>query len=99
MNCPHCGRDANQPALLLTGRPKRGQLMSSIRRLFRNCGPQGLTAEDVERLTRAGHASVSARVHDLARRGEITHVGLRETESGRRAWVYVLKPPAEGFER
>jgi hypothetical protein len=99
MNCPHCGRDANQPALLLAARPKRGTLPATLRRMLRDCGPQGLTVEDLTRLTRVGHQSVSARVHDLWNRGELDCVGERATSTGRTAHAFVLKPAPEGFER
>lgn len=96
--CHACGC-AQQGTLALASRPKRGAIKESIRRLLRQCGPQGLTVEDLTKLTHVGHQSVSARVHELDRAGELRCVDARATSSGTPARAFVLREPAQGLER
>lgn len=96
--CPACGY-CQQGRLALSGPPKRGNIKESIRRLLKACGPQGLTVEDLTKLTHVGHQSVSARVHELERAGELRCVDARATSSGTPARAFVLREPPEGLER
>ena len=53
--------------------------------------PQGLTCDDVERLTSLRHQTASARVKELRDMGKIVDSGRRaKTRSGRSAVVYVV---------
>lgn len=86
MACPHCG--SGQLVMGLAAAPKRGQIRATIARLIRSAGPQGLTVEDLKDLTKLEHQTVSARVHDLWRAGEIEQASARHTRSGRPAWAW-----------
>lgn len=90
MSCPHCG--SGQVVMGLAMRPRRGQIISTILRMLKDAGPQGLTVEDLETLTHLPHQSVSARVHDLHRRGAIAPIGVRKNRSGRAASTWVAAP-------
>lgn len=91
MSCPHCG--SGQLVMGLDAPPKRGTIIGTLLRLIRAAGPQGLTVEDLEKLTKLPHQSVSARVHDLNNRGDICAVGSRPNRSGKRAatWVAAMR--------
>lgn len=52
--------------------------------------PCGMTCDEVELYTDLSHQTASARVNELARRGQIQAAGTRPTRSGRKATVWVV---------
>ena len=83
--CPVC--DAERAMRGLT-RPKRGHIKARLLAYIECAGPQGLTVDDLERLTKLGHQSVSARVHELKAGGCIVAAGKRTNPSGKPATTW-----------
>ena len=95
--CPLCGAEGARQLDLLgpTQFLLRQNKLEAIARLIRDVGPVGLTVWEICRVLRISHASVSARVHDLARANRIQAAGKRVTPSGRLATVWVGVDPRE----
>lgn len=90
--CPLCGASVAQLDLSGIRFLARVNKTAAILRLLRDVA-QGLTWEEIARVTKFSHATVSARLHDLQGRNEIVAHGKRRTQSGRLATVFRVVNP------
>lgn len=75
-------------------REHAGAQRRAVLALFRSAGSRGLTCDEAEELSGKRHQSISARVRELARDGEIVRTEERRpTRSGRMAHVYLYRRP------
>lgn len=69
--------------------------VEAIRSLLQRAAPQGLTAVELTTALRISSTTVTARLCELRRRGEVKRAGVRRNASGRNAAVIVWVPKEE----
>lgn len=101
MTCALCGgeRGGAQGELEFQQKPA-GTLRDVIRALLKRAGPEGLTADEIQKATGRSQASVSGRLSTMRKRHEVNDTGLQRcTRLGALARAFVLAPEPEGLAR
>lgn len=100
MSCPLCGSCAGSQSELSLDLGRGRPLRALIRELLSAAGPQGLTADELQRSLKRSQQSVSGRLSSMRKRGQVLFTGIkRQTRAGALARAFTLAPEAEGLAR
>lgn len=95
--CPLCGAVGapRQATLGIAQAVAKRSPVEAIRSLLQRAAPQGLTAVELTTALRMSSTTVTARLCELRRRGEVKRSGVRRNVTGRNAHVLVWVPKEE----
>jgi predicted transcriptional regulator len=89
MTLPYVKGSATSEAAAESMEGKSPGLRERVFRVVQGAGSYGMTADEIEEFSFISGNTVRPRLVELRRAGRIQHSGVRQTRSGRRAYVWV----------